>query len=287
MNKNVIKIGVPILVLCGIIAIIASTQKTITEISSDLKISSHDFNAYVDGYMRDSVNIRPRSSAYQGYQKLYEIIATEASITVTRASGQMPLISSSEAEACYERAFQTYYSIYDNDASQLFSSSTWDESMLNEIKTEAQDLSQREGVSSSASENLRNYIKYVEGYYSAIKLIAQSRYCSSASAYDKYCKDAKLYQNVPYTNNSRLKNIAKDVSDNAQTGWRNSITNFVEMVCGRSCSYYSSYEEFYSGDYYIAKNKIDEYNNKFSTSWGRDLKNNLNNKNVEIMQCFR
>lgn len=287
MNKNIIKIGVPVMVLCGIIAIVAITQKPIDELSSDMRIKPLGFNAYVDKYIKDSVDIRPKSASCQGYQKLYEIITTETSIMVTRNSEQDSLISSGEAAILYERAFQAYYSIYDNDASQLFASSTWDESKLSEIKTEAEDLSQRKGISSSASQNLKKYIEYVNEYYSAIGLIKRSRYCSSASEYNSCCNKAKSYQVAPYSNNSKLKNIAKDVSDNAQTGWRNSITNFVEMVCGRSCSYYSSYEDFYNGDYLSAKNKINEYNNTFDTSWGRDLKNKLDNKNVEIMQCFK
>lgn len=286
MNKNIIKIGVPAMVLCGIIAIVAITQKPIDELSSDMRIKPLDFNAYVDKYIKDSVDIRPKSVSCQGYQKLYEIITTETSIMATKNSGQEPLISDGEATICYERAFQAYYSIYDNDASQLFASSAWDESKLNEIKTEAENLLQRKGISSSASQNLKKYIEYVNEYYSAIGLIKRSRYCSSASEYNSYCNKAKSYQVVPYSNNSRLKNIVSEVAENAKSGWRNSITNYVEMVCGRSCSYYSSYPEFYEGDCETARKKINEYNDTFDTSWGRDLKNNLDNKDREVKKCF-
>lgn len=285
MNKNAIKIGVPILVLGGIIAIIAATQKPIEELSSDLRIEKLDFNSYVDRYIHDSISGNPNLEAMKGYIHLYDIIATESSISATNASGHKQLLDAQDAEECYERAFSAYFSIFDADANRLFSSSTWNDNELSGVKNTAQSLLTRNG-SRSALDSLNHYIEYVNGYYAAVKLISQSRYCSGANSYHDYGNRARLYSVYPYSNNSKLSDIVSDVSENAQTGWRNSIIDYVDRICNHACYYYNSYEDFYQGDYPSAYNKIKEYNSTFKTTWGSDLKTKLESKNAELRNHF-
>ena len=285
MNKNVIKIGVPILVLGGIIAIIAATQKPIEQLSSDLRIEKLDFSNYVDKYISDSISGKPNSEAMQGYVHLYEIISTESSVFATTKSGHQQLLDAQDAEDCYERAFSAYFTIFGVVANRLFSNPTWNENELVGIKNTAQSLLTRNGTQ-SASDSLRHFIEYVNGYYAAVKLISQSRYCSSASYYNNYCNKARDYSIYPYSNNSRLKTIVSDVSENARTGWRNSITNTIDGICSHEGYYYNSYDEFYQGDYQSAYNKIKEYNSTFNTTWGSDLKTKLDNKNAELKDYF-
>lgn len=286
MNKNIIKIGIPILVLGGLIAIIAATQKSINTLSSDLRIEPLDFDRYVDDYISDSINGHPNSAALVAYNHLYDVISTESSISAKTPSGSKLLLSAEDAADCYGRAFTAYYSIFGAEANQLFSNTTWSDQNLRAVKNTAKMLMTRQGAKKNA-DSLNHYIDYVNGYYSAIDLIDQSKYCSGANSYSNYFSRAKNYLGYPYKNNSKLKNITSVVSDNAKTGWKRAITREVDNVCRRDCSYYNSYSDFYQGDYQSTYNKIDEFNSAFNTSWGDELRTRLGNKNTEIMKCFQ
>lgn len=285
MNKNIIKIGIPIIGLAAIIIFVAATQKPINKLSSELRIEPFDFKSYVGQYIADSIEGQTIDASKIGYDKLYQIISTEASITSSTAGGQYPLLSSQDAEECFENAFKAYYSMFGADANRLFSNSSWGEGELTRIKAESQRLLSLRGCD-SAKDSLNHYINYVNGYYSAIKLLNQSRYCNSASGYEQYVSSARPYNTFPYSNNSRLRNIASNVSSNARDGWRNSITQYVENICINSNDKYGSYNDFYSGDFQKAYEKISEYNSKFNTNWGADLKSKLNNKDTQVKSFF-
>lgn len=285
MNKNIIKIGVPIIVLFAIIIIIANTQKPINKLSSELSIEPFDFNAYVDHYISDSIDGQVCSAAKNGYDKLYQIISTESSITSSTPESKGPLLSPQDAEECFENAFKAYFSIFGSDANQLFSKSSWGESELSRILNESQRLLKLNG-SESARDSLNHYINYVNGYYSTKDLIKQSWHCSSADDYERYLNSARTYNTFPFNNNSNLKDITSKVANNAQEGWRNSITNDVERVCEQSCDYYSTYNDFRSMAYQKAYEKISEYNDKFNTTWGANLKSNLSSKDSQVKDYF-
>lgn len=283
-KKNIVRIGVPFLVLCAILAVIVITQEPIEKISSELTIRPFDFNAYVDKYIEDSISDNPREQAFRGYERIYGVISTEASIVATEGAEKVSLLSGAEANGCFERVFKAYYSIFERDADQLFASSTW--SGLGGVKEGANDLMQRRGISASELEKLKKYIKYVDGYKAAKNLITKSKTCENGASYDHYIKQANQYKREPYSNNSDLKNIVNDVKNNAKSGWQTSITKYVNNICKRPCHDYRSYNDFYEGDYMSAYNKIKEYNEKIGTTWGGDLKRDLNNKNSEVNNCF-
>ena len=263
--------------LCAILAVIVITQEPIEKISSDLTIRPFDFNAYVDKYIEDSISGNPREQAFREYERIYDVISTEASIMATQGAKKVSLLSSGEADDCFERAFKAYYSIFERDADQLFASSIWNG--LGGVKEGANDLMQRRGISTLESEKLKKYVKYVDGYNAAKKLISNSRTCKNGDSYDYYCRQADQYKGEPYKNNSDLKNIVSVVKNNAMESWRNSITNYVNAVYRKS---YGSYNEFYNGDYINAYNKIKEYNDKINPNWGGDLKKKLAEKDQDV-----
>ena len=190
-----------------------------------------------------------------------------------------------EADELFSNAFKAYFTIFDNDANQVFVSQTWNESDLNRIKSESQKLlSQKGGL--LGKDSLNNYISYVDGYYEAIKLIYNSQYCSGGKSYENYCNKAAVFQKYPYINNSRLKSISTEVSSNAREGWRSSIKKYVDNICRQSDAYYSSYDDFYNGDLASAYDRIKEYNKMTNSSWGSDLKSKLNSRDSELKQYF-
>lgn len=285
MKKNIIKIGVPFLVLVGIITLIISTQKPIEELSSDLRIEPFNFNSYVEKYITDSINGKTLDEARQKYNNIYDIISTEASVELKNSSQHSRLLEAQEAEELFSNAFKAYFMIFGNDADHVFVGQSWNESDLNKIKMESQRLLSQKGIQ-LGKDSLNNYISYVNGYYAATKLIRNSQYCSGVNSYNDYCARTTAYQKYPYINNSRLKNISTEVSSNAREGWRSTIERYVNDICNHPNTYYSSYDDFYNGDLTSAYDRIKEYNNTTNSSWGKDLKSKLNSRDSELKTYF-
>ncbi len=284
MKKIIIKIGVPILVLAGIISLIISTQKPIERLSSDLRIEPFNFNSYVGKYILDSINGKSLDEARSKYNNIYDIISTEASVELKNSSMHSRLLEAQEAEVLFSNAFKSYFMIFGNDADKVFVSQTWDESDLNRIKSESQRLLSQKGIL-LGKDSLSHYICYVDGYYAATKLIRYSQNCSGRDSYKDYCSRATAFLKYPYIKNSRLKNISTEVSSNAREGWRSSIEKYVNNICNHSNAYYSLYDDFYE-DLTSAYDRIKEYNNTTNSSWGNDLKSKLNSKDSEIKIYF-
>lgn len=286
MNTNtLIKLGVPILVLGGIIAIIVATQKPVERLSFQ-HIDPFDFSQFVDGYIADSIEYKTMNESRDAYNHLYEIIATEASITITTQSGNAQLLSTEDANSCYEKAFKAYYDVYASWVRNVFGSSIWEDGDLKLIKDESLRMTGLQG-SQCAADSLKRFGSYVDGYYSALNLINRQTYgCSSASLYDNLCSKASSFKYYPYTNCSKLDDIESVVADKARKAWQNAIERMIGNICSNSNDHYGTYPEFYNGDYTNAYNKINEYRRKFNTSWGSELIDRLNQKDKEMKNHF-
>ncbi len=285
MKKTLIKIGLPFIVLAVIFAVIISTQKPIEELSSDLRINSFNFNNYVETYISDSIKGKPLIVAQSGYDHLYDIINTESSIELTDSMGNHPLITSQEAEELFTKSFKAYFYIFGSEVNRFFSNSEWKDSELNKIKTECQRLLAKQGTT-FAKDSLNNYTKYVNGYYSARRLIRNAKNCSDKSTYEDYCKRARSYKCYPYNNNSSLVNIVSTVSNEAISGWQQAINDAVNNLINKPNYDFGTYSNFYT-ELQSVFSKITDYNNTFNSSWGSDLRAKLNNKDTVVKQFYQ
>lgn len=287
MNKlNIVKILVPILVLVGIFAIIATTLKHIEE-TSFRPVEHFDFNTYVDEYISDSIMNQPRAASKQAYDHIYEIITTESSIVATTPSGgKKPILSQSDAEECYEKTFNAFFSVFSKDAIRLFASSSWGSSDLSNIETISKELLNRKGLTSTTKDSLNNYIRYTKGYQEAIHLLNSSNYCADVNSYKSYCKRADKFKGYPYQNNAKLQGITSKVAQNASESWRTSITTSVDDVCQRQASSFGSANNFYNNYYRPLYANIDDYRSNVNSSWGTNLKKQLDNKLTEVRNYY-
>lgn len=285
MKKTLIKIGLPFIVLAVIFAVIISTQKPIEELSSDLRINSFNFNNYVETYISDSIKGKPLIVAQSGYDHLYDIIKTESSIEVTDSIGNHPLITSQEAEELFTKSFKAYFFIFGSEVNRFFSNSEWKDSELNKIKTESQRLLTMQGTA-FAKDSLNNYTKYVNGYYSAKRLMRIAKNCSSKSSYEDYCKRARSYKCYPYNNNASFANIVSSVSNDAISGWQQAINDAVNNLINKPNYDFGTYSNFYT-ELQSVFSKIADYNKTVNSSWGSDLRTKLNNKDNVVKQFYQ
>ena len=269
MNKKIIKIGVPILVLVIIVIIIAVTQKNINPLDGQ-RIESQEFETYVGQYIADSISGQTLANAQRGYQTIYDIIETETTISAKTSSGSTTLLSAAEADDCYKRIFDSYYTIYEQTANRLFSSSTWNANELKEIRNDANDLLKRQGTSAK-KDSLNNYVKYVNGYYSAKGLLNKSKHCTNLNSYQNLCNEAKKYKKYPYTNNSELKNIQRTVSSQAKGSWKRHLDKEVSNLCGMD-------NTSFNDNFSRVNAAIKEYESKFGNESCSDWNDKMYNR---------
>lgn len=271
--KTVIKVLIPLLVLAGLGVIIFTTQKSIDEMHSG-SIDKHDFKAYVSQYAVDSIQNQSVDDARIQYAKLYDIITTESSITVTDSNGTALLLDASDADECYQDAFDAYYPFFRNQADRLFNSSTWNPTELKNIKSEAEDLVNRKGVD-QRSDSLNLYIHYVSGYYNCKSLIQSAKSCSSRSTYLFVKKHFSDYLCYPYNKCTDLRDVsfARQTAENA---WKSSIEKEVGRIRDK---YYGDNTSEFDSDRKKAEDRIDEcYNEIRDYSWKTSQMNILTTK---------
>lgn len=276
--KTAIKIIVPLLVLVGIMAIIISTQQSINELHSKA-INPYDFKAYAAHFSADSIGRQSTDRAREQYDRLYDIITTEASVTITDSSGSHVMLSNADAEDCYKNAFNAYFNIFRDYSDDVFRSSSWPDSKLNKIRNEAIRLSNKSRKGSrDGVDSLNRYVAYVNEYYRAKGIIYAAKSCRGLNVYNKvysYCQNFH-YRRYPYCNNADLRPIASAVQT-AQEKWQTSLKLRVEAF--EKKDYAGDYTTFSSDQVQLILD-INEYQRYFSSSWGNAEKTRVNAKSI-------
>lgn len=260
MRKKIIKICIPILFLAGFLAIVVFSQKEIEE--QKFPITPSDFSTFVYSYINDSIVNKNIRDARRAYKNLHAIISTEESLYSTNPSVQ--LLDPSIAEDCYDSAFAAYFVIFKNDADNLFNNSTWNETHLDTLKSEAEELLRDYKGTSQNTGDLTTYIGWVDGYYKAKNLIEKtSKRCKSKEDYDNLINNANKYIGFPYINNTQLQGIVKKVKDNAENPWWNNINDRVDNMLTRKPKFYKTYDNFLKKYYTPLYNDLQCFGNLY------------------------
>ena len=283
MSKKIIKICIPILFLAGFLAIVVFSQKEIEE--QKFPITPSDFSTYVDNYINDSIVNKDIREARQAYKKLYAIICTEDSLFSANPSAK--LLEPYTAEDCYNKAFAAYFGIFKKDADDLFNKATWNNTHLNNLKSEAEELLQAYKGASQNEGELSTYISYVDGYSKAKNLIEyKSKKCTSKTGYDNLITEANKYTRYPYNNNTQLQGIVNTVKNNAKDAWWRYLDNKVNNLSSR-CNMYTDYSDFYENYFKPLRDNIEDFSVTFNrhNDCGR-LHNTINDTREKVRNCF-
>ena len=180
-------------------------------------------------------------------------------MAIDSTGNRQSLLSDTAAQGCYRRVFAGYYPAYEAFAEGVFRSD-WSSKtdLLNEIKTEAEDLQQRDG-SAIRNDSLTRYLAYISDYNAAIGF-ATNVSCSSKSDYEQLVTRKDAYRKkYPLRNNSSLIVKLDEVPIKAKSKWGNSVITSVNNVCRKTTL----------NDFLNAKSgcegKISEYNTYFSS----------------------
>lgn len=152
-----------------------------------------------------------------------------------------------------DKAKEKACSVFIDAANSYFKKSTWSEKELANIRTIATYL------------HAETIGRIVDGYYSAKKVIASSKSCTSQTAVDNCIKSADTYNKTPWINCSEIKNGLASVRTDAL----NSYTNKTLIpICNRLLDFKSHYKYFdeFDEDYQKVKDGQDYLQKKNHTN---------------------
>lgn len=255
-SRIVLRLTVTLLALAVIFTIVHLYNREIPK--PDLKqLDPFEFRTYVEKLINENVvPSQNKNEAQRAYNRIYEIIEVEASISVRDTSGLHPLIENLDAEDLFVNLFEAYFfPFYMPDANSLFGQSSWPSNRLNEIREEAIKLQEKHGTESGA-DSLRNYIGYVDGFENGKDLLNnRSNICKNRSDYDSLWKEAAEYEEYPYYNLALFKDIKSTVRDKAKRKWYSNVNDYVYGVNANATR---NKKVFYNMKR-TANSKIDEY----------------------------
>ena len=272
MNTRIIKIVVIVSVVVGFVVYSILNLHSIDNMNF-LKIEPFNFSTYIDQQTSEDIVGQARQSAQKAYLQLYREVSTEATLNHTTSSNPSPtpLLSQSDAKECYETLFTAYFPIFQQWTDAVFKSSNWNSGDLNQIKSEADSLKNRQGVSLIAKDSLEKYSSYVDGYKKAYGLLFTP--CNCKVTYDDLCRKAKSYCVYPYHNNSFFgHDFANKVAKAARKKWHDSIKDAIRNFANRDKEYYRSMEVL-DADYRALDSRISEYGSSDLANEIETLKN--------------
>lgn len=284
MKRNVVKISVLAVVILGILGIAFYFISGVSD-SKDQTIRSESLTTSIANGVRQHIVGKDYSEASKAYDSLLCIIKTESFIT--KDNGER-LISEQEEMTCRKNAFDEYCKIFIDYSDRFFSGSSWNENILAEIKTEAQNL-----ISTNLAENgtefhskLASNINNVNDYFAAWKVVRSASHCTSVSSVNNIKSSANSYMRVPLTNNESLKSGLASAYTYAKNSYANYVNDFCSKV-SRNFKHYSSYDSF-SSELSRASSMINDYIDNFGNeSYFSNSKSILYNADIEAMEYFK
>lgn len=257
--KKGIKITLIAIVAIGIIATIAIFTSNITSGPND-KIVVGDFKNHIQERVDNEIKGKEFHAAQAGYQSIMAEINTEASIILGNG---LRNLSVEDEKACKQAAFYEYAPIFADYGTNYFTRSSWDESTINTLKSEATELL---GMSiaeakTDVDKDLKAIINNVNDYYAAWKVANSASRCTSVSTIPSYKSQASKYLHSPLTNNASLSSALKNVEQQA----KNSVVRIIAGSCNsvaHNYAHYGSYTAFYSA-YNNALSRINDYKSKY------------------------
>lgn len=221
---NLIKIVI-VLFAIGIIAYIITNNSQTIEVAEIVNnpIERYDYNAYVDSCCSVIRNGDHASSKSQ-YESLYRELNE---VSQMRTNNAQPLITN--ANELYEQAFDSYFSVFANEANSFFQSASWNVNTQRRISQESGILMRNYGCSPNEKDSLKRYINYVKGYADIVKRLNAADTCTTMDTYQQ-CSFPNSYLKYPYSNLTSLQQRMNSAVSTARRSWKHDLDRKVTTM---------------------------------------------------------
>lgn len=237
-KKNIVKILLVAIAVVGLVYLVVDQFNRVG--TSEGHIDSYD----LFGEINNGINSLAESWGKSSYND-FRIALSNIDI----ASGMRGI-----GESQSEQALSHVSEVFKSASRSYFNRSSWTEGDLSQIKHIADYL--HDG----------DITGIINGYYGAMRVIANSKSCSNQSAVDNCISAANSYNKSPWTNCSEIKNGIASVRNNALESY---TTRCLIPICNRLADYKNNYVYFddFDRDYEKVKDgKIFLDNHSYSNS---------------------
>lgn len=259
MGNKVLKILLPLIVLGAIVLVVIKTQHKIDNIAPT-EVAPFNFNTYVNELIQTDLHGQPYDKAKEGYRLIYDVIKTEEGIMATDSmETHWQLLSNDTILSCYKMTFDAFWPIYQSFVEAVFKSNDWSNKTdkLDEIKNEAESLSQRKGAS-ERNDSIMHYKGYVNNYYSALGFVNGKITCTSSTDFNNLVVKKDGFKKYPLNNYTDFVKKLDDIPKRAKVAWEKYVKNMVNDACAQI-----NLDEFLNKKK-VCETKISDYQSKFN-----------------------
>lgn len=257
--KNGIKIAIIAIVAIILIVAIVFSIKDLSG-GADKVMATTPFEKTVEAKVAEQIEGKDYSAARSGFDAIMNYIDTETSITL--ADGKKN-VAPEEAANAKAMVFNAYAPLVINKGAEIFARTSWSDSELNQLSSEASRLA---GIGTDANLNsqLSNIVNIVTTYKQAWGVVTSAKNCSSISNISTLAAKAENYKRDPLTNNASLMAALKDVPATAKNAVASSLCSQAAALKNKYSSY-SSWSSFLT-KYNTLSNTLDTYVNSYGSN---------------------
>lgn len=227
--KQVIKIGIILIVAAILAFIIKGSLNAISDSSSEL-LSAQDFENVVKNRADSAFNNTDRDymSAKRDYEKIMADIVTEEFITLSDGNKNLPV---DKAKTCRDYCNNKYAPLFTKYANNYFNNTSWDSGILKSMQTTASSILASMGASSDYSGELKTIENTANGYFLAEGVIARASKCSTIAGIGQLQSEANKYSSyrLPASTKNRLSGVGATA--------KNAVHNSIVSRCKNARTY--------------------------------------------------
>ena len=205
--KQVIKIGIILIVAAILAFIVKGSLNAISDSSSEL-LSAQDFENVIKNRTDSAFSDTGRDymSAKRDYDKMMADIATEEFITLNDGNKSL---SADKAKTCRDYCNNKFAPLFTKYANNYFNNTAWDSGILKSMQTTATSILASSGAGGEYSGELKTIENTANGYFLAEGVIARASKCSTVAGIGQLQSEANKYTGyrLPASTKNRLGSV--------------------------------------------------------------------------------
>ena len=213
--NNSLKIILIVVVLLGIAGTVFYFMRGMDDSGGKI-IAQTPFEKIINSQVQKKIVGHEYAEAAAGFDAVLNDIDTEASIM--NGDGT-PQLQQSEAENCRKIAFFAFEAIFEKMQENYFKRSSWSDTELADIKSQAQRLLDMKIAEGKAYLNLQSAVKNVDDYHAAWAAVKSAAHCTTVSAVKAVGNNVDKYNHAPLTNNVSLNEAMQGAYSQAKPRW--------------------------------------------------------------------
>lgn len=257
--KKYIKISLIAVIAIGIICSIVYFISGIGS-GGDKIIATTSFEKQIQARTDAEIKGKEYNDAQTGFNSILQEINTEASVTLGDGTKNL---TEAEVQKAKKIVFYEYAPIFTKYGKAYFKKSSWDDSVLKSLRSEAQILQTMNIAEKGTAvySDLLEIATNVDDYYAAWGVAKSASHCSTVSAIASLMSSANRYKKDPLMNNASLAAALNSVESNAKS----SVIRVISSHCRGVANRYASYSDYasWTNAYESACDRINEYKKSY------------------------